>query len=565
MIPHRRDTPRPFLPGYLYGQTLLENPIYNKGSAFTEAERDVYGLRGLLPPHVDTLDEQLARAYGAFREAEGDLGKHIYLRQLQDTNEVLFYRLLLGHIEEMLPVVYTPTVGLACQRFSQIYRRPRGLFISWPNRGNIRRILANRPVGDIDVIVVSDGERILGIGDQGAGGMGIPIGKLSLYTLIGGIHPERTLPIMLDVGTNNPERLADSLYLGWHHERVTGDDYYDFVDEFVQAVTAAMPRVCLQWEDFATPHARPLLERYRDRLLSFNDDIQGTAAVALGAVLSAVNVAGEALRDQRIVFLGAGSAGIGVADYLRAALVKQGLSEAEARACFYLIDKDGLLHDRRADLLPEQRPYAQPWAAVADWPRSARGTIGLAEVIGQIRATILIGLSTVAGAFDEAVVRGMAGKVERPIIFPLSNPTCRAEATAEQLIAWTDGRALVATGSPFPAVAHAGRDYRIAQCNNVYIFPAVGLALVAGRAWRVTDSMLIAAAEALARLSPALSAPGAPLLPPLQRAREVAAEVALAVALQAVADGVAPVADRESLREAIRLNQWQPAYCELPL
>ena len=556
---------RRVLTRHLYGQTLLENPVHNKGSAFTEAERDYYGLRGLLPPHVDTLDQQVERAYRAFGEAEGDLQKHIYLRQLQDTNEVLFYRLLLEHIAEMLPIVYTPTVGTACQRFSQIYRRPRGLFISYPNRGNIRKILANRPVKDIDVIVVSDGERILGIGDQGAGGMGIPIGKLSLYTLIGGIHPERTLPIILDVGTNNPERLSDPMYLGWHHERITGDAYDSFVDEFVDAVQAEMPHVCLQWEDFATLHARPLLERYRDQLLTFNDDIQGTAAVALGAILSAVNVTGESLGEQHIVFLGAGSAGIGVADYLCAAMIKQGLSEAEARSRFYIIDKYGLLHDQRIDLLPEQKPYAQPWSQISDWPKTQDGHIGLADVIGKIRATILIGLSTAAGAFSQTIVQSMASKVERPIIFPLSNPTSRAEATAQNLIEWTEGRALIATGSPFGPVQYQGHTYPVAQCNNVYIFPAIGLALVAGHARRVTDAMLIAAAESLGDQSPALHDPLAPLLPELQNGREVAARIALAVALQAIRDGVAPEASEAELRQAIGNAQWTPEYQLLPM
>lgn len=564
MTTPRSKAPVPYFPPYLYGQALLENSVFNKGSAFTEEERDLYGLRGLLPPHVDTLEEQVSRAYGAYKEASGDLQKHIFLRQLQDTNEVLFYRLLLGHIEEMLPIVYTPTVGLACEQFSHIYRRPRGLFISYPNRGNIRKILANRPVSDVDVIVVTDGERILGIGDQGAGGMGIPIGKLSLYTLIGGIHPERTLPIILDVGTNNRERLNDPLYVGWHHERVTGKDYDDFLAEFVEAVKVEMPNVCLQWEDFATAHARPLLDRYRDQLLTFNDDIQGTAAVALGAVLSAVNIKGEMLKEQTIVFLGAGSAGIGVADYLRTAMVKQGLSEEDARARFYLVDKDGLLHDGRTDLLPEQRVYAQPVSTVSDWVKAGQ-LIGLAEVIERVDATILIGLSTVSGAFTRAVVERMAAKVERPIIFPLSNPTSRSEAIPADLMKWTQGRALVASGSPFEAVFWEGWRKPIAQCNNVYIFPAIGLALVASKARRVTDTMLIAAAEALGRLSPALVDPAAPLLPELRHARDVAIEIALAVALQAIQDGVAPSASEEEIREAVMANQWYPDYYRLPL
>ncbi|MEY4685316.1 MAG: NAD-linked malate dehydrogenase [Pseudomonadota bacterium] len=564
MTTPRSKAPTPYFPPYLYGQALLENSVFNKGSAFTDEERDLYGLRGLLPPHVDTLEDQVARAYGAFKEASGDLQKHIFLRQLQDTNEVLFYRLLLGHIEEMLPIVYTPTVGLACEQFSHIYRRPRGLFISYPNRGNIRKILANRPVTDVDVIVVTDGERILGIGDQGAGGMGIPIGKLSLYTLIGGIHPERTLPIILDVGTNNRERLNDPLYVGWHHERVTGKDYDDFLAEFVEAVKVEMPNVCLQWEDFATAHARPLLDRYRDDLLTFNDDIQGTAAVALGAVLSAVNIKGESLKDQTIAFLGAGSAGIGVADYLRAAMVKQGLSDAEARCRFYMVDKDGLLHDGRADLLPEQEVYAQPLRSVAGWVRAGQ-VIGLAEVIDRVNVTILIGLSTVSGAFTRPIIERMAAKVERPIIFPLSNPTSRSEAIPADLMKWTRGKALVASGSPFEAVFWEGWRKPIAQCNNVYIFPAIGLALVASKARRVTDTMLIAAAEALGKLSPALSDSAAPLLPELRHARDVAVEIALAVALQAIQDGVAPSATEEELREAVMANQWYPDYYRLPL
>lgn len=564
MTTPRSKAPTPYFPPYLYGQALLENSVFNKGSAFTEEERDLYGLRGLLPPHVDTLEEQVSRAYGAFKEAQGDLQKHIFLRQLQDTNEVLFYRLLLGHIEEMLPIVYTPTVGLACEQFSQIYRRPRGLFISYPNRGNIRKILANRPVTDVDVIVVTDGERILGIGDQGAGGMGIPIGKLSLYTLIGGIHPERTLPIILDVGTNNRERLNDPLYVGWHHERVTGKDYDDFLAEFVEAVKIEMPNVCLQWEDFATAHARPLLDRYRDELLTFNDDIQGTAAVALGAVLSAVNIKGESLKEQTIVFLGAGSAGVGVADYLRTAMIKQGLTEAEARSRFYMVDKDGLLHDARNDLLPEQEVYARAASSIAGWVKEGR-MIGLADVIDRVSATILIGLSTVSGAFTRPIIEKMAAKVERPIIFPLSNPTSRSEAIPADLMKWTQGRALVASGSPFEAVFWEGWRKPIAQCNNVYIFPAIGLALVASKARRVTDTMLIAAAEALGSLSPAITDPSAPLLPELRHARDVAVEIALAVAIQAMRDGVAPLASEEELRDTVMANQWYPDYYHLPL
>ena len=542
------------------GMDLLGRPLLNKGTAFNEQERGQLGLHGLLPPQVETLEERAVRAYEAYRRKTEDLERHIYLRALQDTDEVLFYRLLLDHIEEMTPMVYTPVVAQACEQFSHIYRRPRGLFISYPLRESIPAILRNRPNAEIDVIVVTDGERILGIGDQGAGGLGIPIGKLSLYTLIGGIRPERTLPIVLDVGTNNAERLKDPEYLGWRHERITGQEYFDFVDQFVQAVKKELPGTCLQWEDFATPHARPILQRYRDDLLTFNDDIQGTAAVALGTALGAVSVTGKSLQDQQIVMFGAGSAGIGVADGLRAAMKADGLSENHARSRFWVVDKDGLLHSGRKDLTPEQSVYAQPADRVAGWPRTFNGKIGLADVIGQIEATVLIGLSTVGGAFSEAIVREMARKVQRPIIFPLSNPTTKSEATAEDLIRWTGGRALVATGSPFAPVSFEGHTIPIAQCNNVFIFPAMGLAVVASGARRVTDAMMLAASRALAANSPALNDPSASLLPRLTDVRRVAVEIAVAVGLQAQKDGQAPQISEQDLRRRVAAAQWIPAY-----
>jgi malate dehydrogenase (oxaloacetate-decarboxylating) len=546
--------------GELRGPDLLDCPTLNKGTAFTPKERSELGLDGLLPPHVETLDQQAVRAYEAFRRKDDDLERHIYLRALQDTNEVLFYRLMVDHIEEMTPLVYTPVVAQACEQFSHIYRRPRGLFISYPLRDSIPTLLRNRPHSEVDVIVVTDGERILGIGDQGAGGLGIPIGKLSLYSLIGGIRPERTLPIVLDVGTNNPERLKDPEYLGWRHERVTGQAYFDFVDQFVQAVKKEMPKVCLQWEDFATPHARPILERYRDELLTYNDDIQGTAGVTLGAVLGAVSVTGKKLRDQEIVFLGAGSAAVGVADYLRMALVQDGLSEAEARGHFCLVDRNGLLHTGRTDLTPEQRVYAQPAERVASWPRTSHGAIGLADTIGQNKATILIGLSTVGGAFTEPIVREMARKVERPIIFPLSNPTSRSEASAADLLRWTEGRALVATGSPYAPVPYGGRSIPIAQCNNVFIFPAVGLGVVASGARRVTDGMILAAARALGEQSPAQRDPTGSLLPALRDIRAAARTIATAVGLEAQRAGVAPKTRPEELRDRVAASQWKPEY-----
>ncbi len=543
-----------------HGMDLLNDQGLNKGTAFTDEERSKLGLHALLPPIVETLDEQVVRAYEAYRRKDDDLERHIYLRALQDTNEVLFYRMLLDHIVEMTPIVYTPVVAQACQQFSHIYRRPRGLFVSYPLRDSIPTLLRNRPNRTVDVVVVTDGERVLGIGDQGAGGLGIPIGKLSLYTLIGGIRPERTLPIVLDVGTNNRERLDDPEYLGWRHERIAGQAYFDFVDQFVQAVKQELPGTCLQWEDFATPHARPILQRYRDELLTFNDDIQGTAAVVLGAILGAVKVTGRSLKDQQIVMVGAGSAGIGVADGLRQAMKSDGVSEQEARSRFWVVDSTGLLHSGRKGLTPEQAVYAQPEGRVSGWRRTSDGQIGLGDVVGRIEATILIGLSTVGGAFSEPIVREMARKAPRPIIFPLSNPTSKSEAKADDLIRWTDGRALVATGSPFAPVSYGGRVMPIAQCNNVYIFPAMGLGVVASGARRVTDAMMLAAARALAANSPALKDSSASLLPPLTDIRRVAAEIALAVGIQAQRDGVAPELSEDELRQRVRATQWTPAY-----
>jgi malate dehydrogenase (oxaloacetate-decarboxylating) len=543
----------------LSGAALLNSPGFNKGTAFTEDERARFGLNGLIPPHIEMLDEQAKRAYEAFKKKEDDLERHIYLRALQDTNEVLFYRLVLDHLEEMMAVVYTPGVALGCQLFSHIYRRPRGLFISYPLRQSIREILRSRPNRDVDVVVVTDGERILGIGDQGVGGMGISIGKLSLYTLIGGIQPMRTLPIVLDVGTNNQERLNDPEYLGWRHKRIGEQDYQDFIEQFVDAVKKELPQAVLHWEDFATVHARPILQRYRNELLTYNDDIQGTAAVTLGAILGAVSVSEQKLSDQQFVFLGAGSS-LGVADYLRAAMVAEGLPEAEARRRFWMLDIAGLLHTDRSDLTPDQRHYAQPREAITGWSRSSDAKIGLFDVMNNVEATVLIGLSTAGGAFTEPIVREMARKVERPIIFPLSNPTDKSEAKPDDLIRWTNGRALVATGSPFPPVSYAGVQIPIAQCNNAYIFPGVGLGIAASRARRVTDTMMLVAARTLGNNSPALEDPAAPLLPPLTEARKVAVEIAVAVGEAAQSDGVAPKTSHEELRKRVIDAQWTPEY-----
>jgi malate dehydrogenase (oxaloacetate-decarboxylating) len=542
---------------------LLDAPILNKGTAFTDEERSAFGLHGLLPPHIESLGEQTSRAYEAYRRKTDDLERHIYLRALQDTNETLFYKLLNAHIEEMMPMVYTPVVALGCQQFSSIYRRPRGVFISYPLRDSIPSLLRNRPNPDVDVIVVTDGERILGIGDQGVGGMGIPIGKLSLYSLIGGIHPARTLPVVLDVGTNNEDRLQAPEYLGWRHKRITGDAYYEFVDRFVQAIKQELPETCLQWEDFANPHARPLLDRYRDQLLTFNDDIQGTAAVVFGAVTAAIKASGQSLKRQQIIFYGAGAAAIGVADYLRMALVDSGLSEEEAKSRFWIVNRGGILHTDRTDLASEQRLYARPVERFVQWRRPPSGTIDLDTVIRNVDATILIGLSTLGGAFTESMVREMARKVGRPIIFPLSNPTDRCEATPEDLLRWSDGRAIVATGSPFAPVNFAGRKTPIAQCNNVYVFPAVGLGLIASGARRVTDRMMMAAGRALGENSPMLSDSEAPLLPRLKDLRTIARQIAFEVGVEAQRAGVAQSTSPEVLRDRIAATQWTPEYPHL--
>ncbi len=546
------------MPGELMGQAKLFDALTTKGTAFTHAERLKYGLLGLLPTAEKTLDQQSEHSWHEFCTRQSDLDKHVYLRALQDRNETLFYRVLRDHITETMPIVYTPTVGVACQRFSEIYRRPRGLFVSYPDRDRLAEVINNRPYRDPAVIVVTDGQRILGLGDQGIGGMGIPIGKLSLYTLIGGIDPARTLPIVLDVGTDNVALLEDPQYLGWRHRRIDDDEYYGFIDDFVAAVHEQLPDVLLQWEDFATAHAQPILERYRDKLLTFNDDIQGTAAVALGALHGASNVAGRPLSQQQVVMLGAGSAGIGVLGMVQQEMMAQGLSAAEALARIWVVDIQGLLTDDRTDLSPGQRKFAQAANRVAGWGLS--GPAQLPDVVHHVDVGILMGLSTAAGAFTEDIVRELAGKTERPIIFPLSNPTSHAEAHPAELDEWTDGRALIATGSPFAPLQRDGATRPIAQCNNVYIFPAMGLAVTAAQATRVTDDMMRGAAAALGDASPALSDPLAPLLPAWSDAPDVAMRIAHAVAAQAVAEGVAPPRTDSELAQRISGVHWTPEY-----
>jgi malate dehydrogenase (oxaloacetate-decarboxylating) len=539
------------------GVRELDDPLTNKGTAFTEAERSELGLRGLLPAGVETLEQQVRRRYQAYQEQPTDIARHINLRALQDTNEMLFYRLVADHIEEMLPILYTPTVGQACQRFSEIYRRPRGLFIAYPDRDRIGEILHNRPRREVDVIVVTDGQRVLGLGDQGIGGMGIPIGKLSLYTALGGIDPARTLPVLLDVGTDNAELLDDPMYLGWRHRRIGGADYDDFVDRFVQAVRTDLPDVLLQWEDFATPHALPILKRYRDHLLTFNDDIQGTAAVVLAA-LSAGGAATGSLRDQTVVMLGAGAAGIGVCEQIVRSMVADGRSGQDARARIFLVDINGLLTTDRPDRDPAQRRLAQPPATVPS--REPGRPAGLTDVIDAVHPTALIGLSTATGAFTEDVVRRVAAHVKRPIIMPLSNPTSRSEARPQDLADWTEGRALVAAGSPFPPMRVGDASIPVAQCNNIYIFPGVGLAVTAVQATRVTDAMMTAAAAAVSDAATIRRDPHGTLLPDRAHLADTATAVASAVAKAAVADAVAPALTDDQVDQAIHRTRWLPHY-----
>ncbi|MGK2889419.1 MAG: NAD-dependent malic enzyme [Candidatus Malihini olakiniferum] len=541
------------------GSILLEFPLLNKGSAFTNEERANFNLHGLLPEAVETIEEQAERAWRQYQEFKNDIEKHVYLRNIQDTNETLFYRLLDAHLTEMMPIIYTPTVGQACEHFSDIYRRARGLFISYPNRENIDDMLQNATKQNVKVIVVTDGERILGLGDQGIGGMSIPIGKLSLYTACGGISPAYTLPVVLDVGTNNPKRLNDPLYMGWRHPRITGEEYDAFVEEFIQAVKRRWPNVLLQFEDFAQSNATPLLNRYRDDICCFNDDIQGTAAVALGSLIAASRAAGTQLRDQTVTFLGAGSAGCGIAKQIIAKMKSEGLSEEEARARVFMVDRFGLLTYKLPNLLDFQSKLVQKSELLNTWD-VASDAISLLEVVRNAKPTILIGVSGQPGLFTEEIIREMHIHCARPIVMPLSNPTSRVEARPEDIIRWTDGAALVATGSPFSPVKHKDTLFPIAQCNNSYIFPGIGLGVLACGAKRITDGMLMAASRALADCSPLANKGEGPLLPDLKDIQDVSRRIAIGVAKAAQLQGVAKVTSSDTLAKVITHNFWPPQY-----
>lgn len=543
----------------LTGYDLLIHPRLNKGTAFSDRERDAFGLHGLLPPHVGTLEDQRKRRKKGLDELDTPIQKYSFMRDLQDINETLFYSFITHYIEESLPIVYTPTVGEACQQFSEIWRKPRGLFLSYPNRDMIDQIFSHPRYAGIKCIVVSDGERILGLGDQGAGGMGIPIGKMALYTALAGIAPESCLPILLDVGTENEERLQDPLYVGWRNRRIRGQDYDDFVEMFVSATKRRWPHVLLQWEDFAGINAARFLERYRNQLCTFNDDIQGTAAVATGTLLSAISVTGIPLAEQRVAFFGFGGAGLGIARLIYSVMRDGGLSEQEAYRRFYAVDRYGLLVEGGEGLRPEQAPFARPKSDLVGWQLSNPKEIGLLDVAQNAKPTVLIGVSGQASAFTEEIIRAMAKSTERPVIFPLSNPTSRCEATPQQVLDWTNGQALIGTGSPFGPCKFNGREIHIDQTNNSYIFPGLALGIISSKARQVSDAMIKAAAIALAELAPTRQSKSANLLPPLASIRSVSLAIAKAVGDQAIKDGSATV-DEDQFEQKLAANIWEPVY-----
>jgi malate dehydrogenase (oxaloacetate-decarboxylating) len=544
------------------GPNLLEDPLLNKGSGFPVEERRALGLEGLLPPHVSTWEEQILRAYGNYQKKTTDAERHVFLTSLQDRNETLFYGLLQAHIREMMPIIYTPVVGEACRNYSHMYRRPRGLYLGFNDRSRIEAMMAN-VFHPVEVIVVTDGERILGLGDLGLNGVGIPVGKLSLYTLCAGVHPAVTLPIVLDVGTDNKELLNDPLYLGWRHERVRGAEYDAFIERFVNAVKKCWPKVLLQWEDFAKGNAARLLEKYRDHLCTFNDDIQGTGAVSAAGVMAAVRAIGGCMKNQMVVILGAGSAAMGIGDQIVMAMKQEGMDLGSARSRIWLVDSQGLVLKERPNLEPGKSRFAQPAERTADWTVANRAQINLAETVRHGRPTILIGTSAQPSIFTEDIVRAMAGHTPRPIIFPLSNPTSKCEAAPADLLAWTEGRTLVATGSPYAPVTIGGKTRAIGQCNNAYIFPGMGLGVTASGARRVTDEMFFAAARTLADLSPAIHDPDASLFPDLTTIRDVSHRVALAVAKMAQSQGHADSTTPEELERRVQAKTWTPRYPHL--
>jgi len=541
------------------GSALLETPLLNKGSAFTADERLAFNLAGLLPPRYETIEEQVSRAYMQYKSFDTAINKHIYLRAIQDNNETLFYRLLQQHLEEMIPIIYTPTVGDACEQFSDIYRSARGLFISYQDRHQLDDVLRNATKRKVKVIVVTDGERVLGLGDQGIGGMGISIGKLSLYTACGGISPAYTLPVMLDVGTNNEKLLNDPMYMGLRQKRVNQAEYDEFVELFIKAVKRRWPEAIIQFEDFAQPNAMPLLQRYRDQVCCFNDDIQGTAAVTVGTLLAACRSKNTRLSEQKVVFVGAGSAGCGIAEQVISQMVAEGISEAQARAQVYMVDRFGLLTDSTPGLRDFQQALTQSSAAIAQWSYSSEFP-SLLDVMNCAQPGIIIGVSGQAGLFTEAVVRAMKKGCATPVIFPLSNPSRQVEATPEQVISWTDGDVIIATGSPFAPVEFNGKRYAIAQCNNSYIFPGVGLGVIACKARLISDEMLREASKTLAAASPKANTGEGGLLPAFTELAALSKLIAFNVAKVAIQQGLALELDDAQLQQKIDDNFWVPQY-----
>lgn len=542
----------------LTGYDLLSTPKLNKGCAFTREEREQFGLNGLLPENMEMLDEQTNRMYVQFSEHHTNLSKNIYLHVLHDYNETLFYKLASKHLEEMLPIIYTPTVGEAVKRFSLELRKPKGLYISYNDRHRMDEIIENRLPPEVDLSVVTDGGAVLGIGDQGIGGINISVAKLMVYTLCGGISPHRTLPIQLDVGTNNPHLLNDPMYLGWRHERITGQEYDDFIDTFVKAMIRRFPNMLLHWEDVGKEHARDILMRYRNDICTLNGDMQTTGVIALASVIAGVQATGMPLKDHRVVVYGAGTAGAGIADQICDAMLRSGLSSGDARSRFYMLDKNGLL-TTASELLPFQEPYARSKEEVSTWTLRNPPTISLYDVVKNAKPTILIGCSTAAGAFNEEVVTAMHESVDRPIIMPLSNPTALAEADPKDLYQWTQGKAIVATGSPFPDVRFMGTYHRIAQSNNALAFPGIGLGVIAVKARLLSDDMLWAAANALSSCAPIIQDKTAPLLPKLSEAKMVSMQVARAVAEQARKEGLAQNT-QDDIKELIQKVIWEPRY-----
>jgi malate dehydrogenase (oxaloacetate-decarboxylating) len=542
------------------GSRVMREPMIFRGTAFTAEQRTSLGLTGLLPSGVSTIEGQATRVYAQYLRQQDDLAKNVYLTSLRDRNEVLFYRLLADHVEEMLPIIYTPTIGSVIERYSHEYRRPRGVFLSIDHQEEIEEALDNfgRRGDAVDLIVATDSEGILGIGDWGVGGIEIAIGKLTVYIAAAGIHPRRVIPVVLDVGTDNQSLLNDPLYLGNRHTRVRGERYDDFIDAYVTTAHRMFPDALLHWEDLGVDNARRVLNRYADLMCTFNDDMQGTAAVALAAAAAGVRAAGSRMRDQRVIVFGPGTAGVGIADFLCEAMVRDGLTPQEARRRFWLVGMPGLLTDGMGSELRDfQVPYARPAAEVAAWHLPDH-QVGLADTVTNVVPTMLIGTSTMAGAFTETIVRTMASRVARPIIFPMSNPTGRVEAAPADLLAWTEGRALIATGSPFAPVEYDGVTYQIAQANNALIFPGLGLGTTVARARRVSNGIIQAASDAVAGLVD-VTRPGASLLPPVSDLRPVSATVAVAVAQAAASEGLAQVELVDPIQQ-VHQAMWPPEY-----